>query len=152
MRYILFDVIWLAILSIVVGIIIYPIYLALGSGYPFYFANILFIVVTGISLRFLFFLEYSVIRRNAIVKIAFIFIIPISAIFILDKYILFQEFLDEKGLQSVTQNLTHNKQLSLSKYIRSETIFFAISALISSSAIIFRMIISLWRQTNTSKV
>ncbi len=151
MKFILFDIIWIALLFVILGIILYPIYNTIGPDYPFYFSNSLFIIVAGLCIRFIFFLEYSFMRKWKWSKLLLMFSMPLLLLPLSGYFVDFQEFMDGRGLQTLMTKLTPSHQLQLSKYIRSEMIFFGSSAIISCIALIFRMIISLWRQKNTSK-
>ena len=152
MKFVLFDVIWLALLLLLLTIVLFPIYNAFGANYPFYFANSVFVFVTGLCIRFIFFLEYSFIRKWKWTKLILVFTTPLLLLPLFGYFVDFKEFIDSKGLQSIMSDLHSDRQLSLSKYIRSEMIFFGSSAILSCVVLIFRMISSLWRQKNTSKV
>jgi len=151
-KYFYFDIIWIVFTSILLITILYPIKASLGGNYPFYASNALFIFLTLVGIHFIFFLEYSIIRRTVWIKVAIIFLIPFLLIFIIDKYFLFIEFNNLAGLKSIMTHLGHGEQLQMEKYIRSVTVFFGVGAIISSIAVIFRMIISIWRQFNTNRI
>lgn len=84
-------------------------------------------------------------------KLLLMFSMPLLLLPLSGYFVDFQEFMDGRGLQTLMTNLPPSNQLELSKYICSEMIFFGSSAIISCIALIFRMIISLWRQKNSSK-
>ena len=152
MRYLYFDLIWSVMVLLVITIILFPIYTSIHTTYPFYPSNIFFIVVTGFGIRLLFFLEYSIIRRAKWVKLAILFLMPVLIIPLANYFIDFQVFMENHGLQSLLSTLSADKQFSLMKYIRSEMLFFGSAAIICTVAVVFRMIISLWRQYNTNRV
>lgn len=152
MKYLYFDVIWAAILVIIATLILYPIYTSIAFNYPFYRSNLFFILVTGYGVRLLFFLEYSIIRRAKWAKLTLLFLMPMLIIPLVNSFIDFQVFMENHGLQSLLSSLSASKQFSLMKYIRSEMIFFGSAAIICTVAMVFRMIISMWRQYNTNRV
>lgn len=152
MKFLLFNLVWLAILSLILFLVLFPIYNAIGDDYPFYWPNALFIIVTGICIRLIFFLEYSFIRKLKWIKLFIVFAIPLCLLPMSGYFVDFQELINSRGLQSIMSHLSHKQQTSLSNYIRSEMTFFGSSAILSSIALIFRMIRSLWRQKNTGRI
>lgn len=64
----------------------------------------------------------------------------------------FQFFLDEEGTYAIVDHLRIDRQIPLSKYIRSETIFFGVGALIATIALPIRMLVSIWRVINRNTI
>ena len=152
MKYLLFDIIWVTIPLTITGIVLFTIYQSIDSDYLFYLPNAIFIFITLISVGLIFFLEYSILRKSKIIKLFIIFAIPLLWLPMTEYFFEFQIFIENEGLQSMMESLIPKQQISLIRYVKAEMIFFGSSAYISSIAVIFRMIISLWRQTNTSKI
>lgn len=110
-------------------------------------------VVTFITLiRYIFLLRFVPFKRFAPVKAIMIFLSIPLFVYLMDGLSEFQNTLDENGTYSMVSHLEINKQIPLSKYIRSEMLFFGVGALISTALLPFRMILSIWRVINRNTV
>jgi hypothetical protein len=114
--------------------------------------NITSIVVFITLIRYIFLLRFVPFKRFAPVKAILIFVTIPLFVYLMDGLSEFQNALDENGTYSMVAHLDIDKQIPLSKYIRSEMIFFGVGALISSAILPFRMIISIWRVLNRNTV
>lgn len=133
---------------IIVILIMMPVYNALGSDYPFYTPNILFIAIFITFTRYIFLVKYTFFADVPLIKIIFIFL-PIPIFFYsIDALYDFQRFLDEEGVVSLLGELSAEEQYSMAKYIRYQKIFFGTGAIITLAMLPVRMIVSLWRRKN----
>lgn len=140
--------IWWIITLIIVALVLLPIYSKVGTSYPFYFQNIMIIIIAITSIRYIFFLKHVWIASSMWIKAVFIFI-PIPIFFFLTgAFYDFQAFSDEQGITSALPGLHHNEQLPLAKYIRTETVLFWSAACLGNLLFPFRMLISIWRELN----
>jgi len=131
-----------------IAILMLPIYTALGTSYPYYVPNIIFIVIFITFTRYIFLVKYTFFADIAWVKIVLIFL-PIPIFFYcIDALYDFQRFLDEEGVISILEGLHVDDQYTLSKYIRYQKILFGTGAIITLIMLPIRMIISLWRRKN----
>ena len=64
----------------------------------------------------------------------------------------FNNFLEEKGLQTLVTHLHVEAQSNVINYIKSEMIFFGVGSVIAGIILPFRMLISLWRMKNRGTV
>jgi hypothetical protein len=142
------ELIWWAVTIVITTLIMLPIYNALGSEYPYYFPNIIFIVIFITLTRYIFLVKYTFFADVPLIKIVFIFLpIPIF-FFCIDALYDFQRFLDEEGVISLLGHLHVDDQYALAKYVRYQKIFFGTGAIITLAMLPIRMIISLWRRKN----
>ena len=143
---------WWLTTIVLVALVISPIYLNLNDNYPFYTANILYIIVFVTLTRYIFLLKHTVFSHTLWIKAILIFLpIPIF-LYCIDSMYDFQRFLDEEGLISIMDKLTAEKQSNLSKYIKYEKLFFGAGAIITLIMLPIRMIISIWRVKNRDSV
>ncbi|MBT8189099.1 MAG: hypothetical protein HKN67_03845 [Saprospiraceae bacterium] len=143
-----FELIWILITSLFVGLVMLPVYLNLGMDFPFYIQNIGSIIIAITFIRYIFLLKHHFFTLHKWFKVAFIFIpIPVF-IFLVDVISEFQAFYDEEGIHSIMKDLSYQTQRSMSTYIRTEVVFFWTAAMISTIFLPIRMIISLWREIN----
>lgn len=147
----LLELIWLAATAILVILILMPIRSEIYA-FPFEKANIFFIIVFITLIRWLLFLSNTPFGKAQLIK----GIIGIGAIWVglyaLRQFSLFQNFIDDKGVESITQHLPEARQIALHKYIISEFIFFASGSMIVCVMMPVRMLISIWRTHNLKKV
>ncbi len=147
----LLELIWLGATAILVILILLPIRAEIYA-FPFEKANIFFIIVFITLIRWLLFLSNTPFGKAQLIK----GIIGIGAIWVglyaLRQFSLFQNFIDDKGIESITQHLPEARQIALHKYIISEFIFFATGSMIVCVMMPIRMLISIWRTHNLKKV
>ncbi len=141
---------WIATLILVVLVLI-PIRINAPS-YPFFFQNGVFIVAFVTISRYIFHLRLSLIARMKWIKV--ILILGSAALFFFMTMFLgdFNNFLEERGLQTLVTHLHVDQQTRTMNYIKSEMIFFGVGAIIAGLILPFRMIISLWRVKNRGTV
>ena len=145
---VIFEVLWWIITLVLVLLVLSPIYLNIKGDFPFYFYNIVCIVIAVTFIRYIFLLKHHYIVSAKWIKVLFIFIpIPIFLVLI-DAITIFQSFVDEEGIYSIMKGLPNDLQKGLASYIRSEMIFFWAAAMLSNALLPVRMIISLWREIN----
>ena len=137
--------------AILVVLVILPIYLNIES-YPFYFSNILFIVVFVTFARYIFLLKHTVVAHSLIFKIVMmVAAIPII-MYLLDCVSSFQGFADDIGLEKLVPELSLDRQEAITKYVKTEMIFFGVGAVIVAVMFPFRMLVSIWRGINKNTV
>ena len=154
MRYLkpwLVELIWFAATAILVVLVLLPIRQMI-YGFPFERANILFIIGFVTLIRWFLFLSSTPFNRTHWVKIILGMGSIWLGIYALRQFSFFQTFIDEKGIESITQHLSNEDQVAMSKYIISEYIFFAVGTIIVCIMMPFRMLISVWRTYNLNKV
>jgi len=142
------EVIWWIVTAVVTCLILLPIYSKIGTAYPFYYQNILIIIIAITFCRYIFLLKHHWVSNQKWIKILFIFIpVPIF-FFLIGAFYDFQAFSDERGINSIMDVLSNAEQTQLSKYIRSEMILFWATAFIANAYMPIRMIKSLYREVN----
>ena len=146
------EALWWVITAVIVALLMAPIFTNLGMHYPFYAANIAFIVIFITFTRYIFLLRYTFFSHITWIKAVLVFLpIPIFFYF-MDSLYDFQRFLDEEGLISLMGSLALDSQYSLAKYIRYQKLFFGTGAMITIVMLPIRMIVSVWRVRNRGTV
>jgi len=142
------EIVWLIMTAVITCLVMLPIYSMIGNSYPFYWENVLVIIIAITFCRYIFLLKYHWVSNKKWIKILFIFIpVPIF-FFLIGAFYDFQAFTDEHGINSVMGAITPKDQLKLSKFIRSEMILFWSTAFLANAYMPIRMIISLYREVN----
>lgn len=146
------ELLWWIITAIIVMSVLYPIYSKVGNNYPFYFANILFIVVFITFTRLIFLLPYSFLANWEKIKIAFITITPILLFFLINELNYFQTFLDEKGVENFLAKMSIPEQETMRRYVTAEMLLFGVGSIITSVILPIRLLKSIWRARNRGTV
>ncbi len=141
------EVIWWLITAIVAFIILFPLCNEL-SEYPFFWDNLLFIVVFITFSRLIFLLRYSFIAKQKYIKTGLIFVCIIVAFILIEKVTGFKIFLDDNGPEAIVGSLPREAQSSMMTYIKSEMMLFGVGSVISSIILPFRLVLSIWRVWN----
>lgn len=145
------ELLWWVFTLLVIAIVLFPIW-DNDIDFPFYFQNALLIALFITFTRYIFLLRLTFIARMKWIKVA---IIAVAAIFFFVMTTAlgdFRNFMDEKGLQSLTDHLHVSKQTSIIEYIKEEMIFFGVGSIITGLILPARMIMSLWRMRNEGTV
>ncbi len=133
---------WIVTVIILIGVL-YPIYTEI-TNYPFLIMNATFIVLFITFARYIFLLQHTFLANIEWLKIAIV-LVTIPIIFtIVGNINEFQGYLDEIGLEHFLLGKSLKEQQNLISYIRSETIFFGVGAVITAAIFPFRLIYSLW--------
>ena len=120
--------------------------------YPFMIFNIAAIFAFFTLARYIFLLRYAPFARFMPIKLLFLFLAIPLLVFLMDGLSMFQNYLDEEGTYSLVSHLDRDRQVPLSKYIRTEVLFFSVGAIITTIIFPFRMIVSIWRSRNRNTV
>lgn len=147
-----FELSWIAITIVIIGLFILPILTTLGSAYPFYVENILFIIIFVTFFRFMFFTKHHWFGWSIPVKLILLFSIIPVLMFLSDGFMLFQGFLDEEGIYSMMDGYSIQKQRNMARFIKTEMIFNFTGALICTVMLPFAMLRSIWLQKNRNRV
>lgn len=127
-----------------------PIYLN-DIDFPFYTANIAFVVIFITFTRYTFLLKYTWLYDQTYVKIGIIAFSLLIAVSLLNWLFMFNRFVDEQGLHDLTYHLNYNQQMTLVKYIQTEVLFFGVGSVVSSVVLPVRLMISVWRDYNPGR-
>ena len=146
----LIEIVWWLVTLIVIVLVIYPIRQEI-YGFPFEKSNIYFIIGCITGLRWLLLLPSTPFAKNLWVKLVLIFFCIWLLLFSYNRFGMFQIFLDEKGIISLTNHLSESRQMAMSKYISSEYVFFAVGTMVACIILPFRLVVSIWRTYNLNK-
>lgn len=141
---------WL-VTALIVGGVLYPIY-RVAPDYPFLLRNVLFIVLAVTTTRYIFLLKHTWLAYLTWIKVFFIFAAIPLIFFLIDGINDFQTYLDENTFDSFLGHLKLERRETMTRYIRSEMIFFGTAAVIGTAAFALRMVLSLWRNRNRGTV
>lgn len=143
-----FEILWIIVTLTVISLVLLPIYMTLGDQFPFYRDNAILILIGITFTRYIFLLKHHWVVSSKWFKIILIFFPIVILFFLLDLLYNFQLFNDQEGIKSIMEGMTYMSQNQMELYIKSEMIFFWVTAFISNFLLPFRMIISLWRKIN----
>ncbi|MEE9439117.1 MAG: hypothetical protein V3V14_08970 [Saprospiraceae bacterium] len=146
------EIIWWFITAIIVVLFLIPIYSNIGKDYPFYFSNILMIIIFVTFSRYIFQLKHTWLARNKWVKAVLIFVMIPIFFWVTDSIYNFQNHVEKDGFATMMIHMNPDEAMNLSKYIRYQYIFFGTSTWIVLILFPIRLLISIWREINTDKV
>jgi hypothetical protein len=146
-----FELIWWVITILLLLGVLYPIY-RVNPAYPFWGANVIFIILFVTAARYLFFLRHAFFGRIQWAKILLILIIFPLTFYLVNEINFFQTTLDEEGPEYILGQALVSENLQLIGFIRAQYILFGVGSVIASVALGFRLLISLWRYHNKGLV
>lgn len=145
------ELTWWILTAIVIGLAFAPIWL-LVPDYPFYWQNALFIVIFITFARYTLMLRYTFIAHTKWLKLIIILSSVLFVFVLMTALQDFRNFMDERGLQTLVDDLGVYQQTRIIRYIKHEMIFFGTGSIITAMLLPVRMIISLWRMKNSGRV
>ncbi len=146
------ELVWWLLTAILTIGVLYPIYTKVGTNYPFYGSNILFIITFITFTRLIFLLKYSFLANWEKIKIGLIIFTPILLFYLVNEINYFQTFLDEKGVENFLAQMSIPERESMRKYITAEMLLFGVGSLIAAVILPIRLLISIWRVRNRGKI
>ncbi|NOT36856.1 MAG: hypothetical protein HOP11_05720 [Saprospiraceae bacterium] len=145
------EIIWWLSTGIICLFFLYPIYYY-KIEYPFYKNNIIFIFGFFIFLRWVLLWHLTPYARWQYLKLTIILIIAPILFYFSYEFSDFKNYIDEIGLQEIVTHLKPEEQVAMTKYIRTEMIFFSVCALINGVLVPFKLIWNIWKQHNLNTV
>lgn len=142
---------WVVIAIVVVAVLL-PIFTDLQSTFPYYLYNTVCIIVFLYFTKHIFLLRHAVFSHKGKVKFVLLLLCIPLLLYLVDGHYEVQRYFDEDELYYDLQGLHPDTQVSLSKYIRYEMVFFAVSAFIVTIFFPIRLIVSEWRIRNRGTV
>jgi len=116
--------------------------------YPFFWTNVIFLVVFVTLARYIFLLPYTFLANRQRWKVILVFLC-IPLVFLLVQEInRFQVYLDNYGLEALLGQPGMNPEDSLISYTYSEMLLFGVGSVISGVIFPFRLLLSVWRRRN----
>lgn len=141
------ELLWWLITAIIVGGVLYPIY-RVAPDYPFWVSNVVFIVVAVTATRYIFLLRHTWLAYREKAKLLVMLLtLPLLA-YLINEINFLQTYLDENTFESFLGYLPNDRLLSMTKYIRSEMLFFGTAAVIGIIILFFRLLRSIWLVRN----
>lgn len=143
----LIALLWLLLLILLPIAVLWPVF-SNQVDYLFYFDNILFITLSVLFLRYIFFLKFTWIKNTIIPKLILLFAGIVSAVY--SYYILnkFTGFYNDNGIYHSLDTMELSKQYFLGNYIYRQFIFFASFTIVTGLILPIKMLVSVWRVFN----
>jgi len=148
----LLELIWWIATIIIVVLFISPIYNTVGNKYTFYIPNIFFIVLFITFTRYIFLLKYTFLANNKKLKVALVFTPIILFFYAIDSLFDFQDYIDKQEHIKMLSQLTPDRAVEISKYIKYQFLFFGTGGMIVIFMLPARMILSIWRGINRGTI
>jgi len=146
-----FEGVSVAMTLLISLMILMPIY-ANTRDYRFYLFNFLFVFLFLTFTRYIFLLKMAPFSHHQISKLIIIFFsIPLIWL-ILDGVGQFQSYSDELGLQTFVEHLEAEEQSSIILYMKNQMLFFGAGSIVATIILALRLVVSIWRVKNTSRV
>ena len=145
------ELLWWLFTLIVVVAVLFPVYSRIDR-FPFWTANIVFIITFITLTRYIFLLPFTLIAKRQILKIALVFLCIPLIFYLIQQLNFFQTFLDEEGIEAVVGNLPFGQRGKMVDYVRSEMLLFGVGSIITAILFPFRMIASVWLYRNRGTV
>jgi len=146
-----FEAVSIIMTAMISLLVLLPIYTN-TQNYRFYFFNLLFVFIFLSFTRYIFLLRMTPFSHHQLTKLIIIFLaIPLIGL-ILDGVGQFQAHSDEIGLQDFVSHLPADKQVSIISYMKNQMLFFGAGSIVATVILALRLILSIWRVKNTSKV
>ena len=130
------------------ALVLLPIYQSIGGQYPFYFSNTVYIVLFVVLTRYLFLLPHTFWAPRQVLKVVYIFAAVPLIFYLIQEHNTFQTYLDEQGSDALVGQLPYARRDGMFTYIHTEMTLFAVAAVVSAGALIFRMVYSAWSWRN----
>ena len=144
----LLEVIWWLVTAVIVGVVMYPIWINFPE-FKFNVVNIINIIAFVTFTRYTFFLKYTFIAYQEKIKIGFVLFTLMIIIAISTQIQSFNVWMDggdpDVLLSSVGKSSLRE---SLLNYIKSEFLFFVVGAIVAAIVLAGRLLISVWSVRN----
>lgn len=145
------ELLWWLLTAIIVVAVLVPIFLKI-EDYPFYFMNVIFVVVFLTFGRYIFLLKHTFLAHRRYLMVAIILVSPILISYLISNINFFQTYLDEEGMDAIVGHLPFGERNGMIGYIRNELLLFGVGSVITAIVLPFRLVLSLWRSYNGTKV
>ena len=141
------ELVWWIVTLVILGGVLYPIY-RVAPDYPFWIPNIVFIVVFITAARYIFLLRHTWLARPEKPKLLLMLLALPLFFYLVNEINYLQTYLDENTFEGFLGHLSGKRLLSMTKYIRSEMLFFGVGAIIAIIVLFFRLLRSIWLVRN----
>jgi hypothetical protein len=111
-----------------------------------------FIITFVLVTRYLFFLKYSFLATQQVLKVGLFFLFIPFIFYLFSCLHGFRTFLDEEGMYYPMRNLPAENAVWLGNYMYYEMVIFGTGSIVASIIFPFRLIISVWTLRNRGKV
>ncbi len=131
-------------------IVVMPIMLS-TTYYPFYYENILFVIVFITLVRMMIFISSSALSLHVYVK-AFFVLAGVSIVFYLfGRFEDFKTYLDNFGTIRFLGHLSDKRQQAMTLYVENEMLFFGIGSIALAIIFPFYLVRSIWMWHNKGR-
>ena len=137
--------------AVVVVVVMYPIWTQF-PGFRFQWTNVLYIIAFLTFTRYTFLLRYTFLAKAQNVKIGFILLTLIIILGLVTQIQDFNVWIDAGDPERLMPLVPQSKRDGLLNYIKSEFLFFAVGAVVASTFLAGRLLMSVWRTRNKEGV
>jgi len=145
------EILWWVFTAVVAVAVLFPI-IKNVDDYPFYFSNIIFIVVFITFARYFFLLKHTFLAQRKVLKVIIFFLCIPLVFYLIQEVNALRGYLDENGIDALVKNLPYENHLSFAKYIKNQYNFFGSAAIIVTVLLPLRLVLSIWRNRNRGTV
>lgn len=145
------ELTWWAITVLILLGVLLP-FQAYWQTYPFFWSNVVFLLVFITLTRYIFFLPYTFLAHRQFLKVAFVFICIPSVFLLIQELNRFQTFLDYNGIEAILGISGLTIENSLINYTYSEMLLFGVGSIICGIVFPLRLLWSVWRLRNRGRV
>jgi len=146
------EFIWWLITAVIIVLVMFPIWSAVGTDFQYHTSNILAIFILVTYTRLIFVLRHSLIARRTGYKALFIILSIPLFVYFTDRLNDFKIFVDDNGYSALLPDQIAVDAVNITQYVRYEYIFFSVAALMVVIMVPFRMLLSIWRTRNRGTV
>ena len=137
--------------AVVVVVVMYPIWTQFPE-FKFQWTNVLYIIAFLTFTRYTFLLRYTFLAKAQNVKIGFILLTLIIILGLVTQIQDFNVWIDAGDPERLMPLVPQSKRDGLLNYIKSEFLFFAVGAVVASTFLAGRLLMSVWRTRNKEGV
>lgn len=144
------ELFWLLFAVCLSIIVVMPIKL-ITTYYPFYYENILFVIVFVTLMRMMILVSSSALALHVYVKVFFV-LAGVSIVFYLfGRFEDFKNYIDNFGTIRFLGHLSDKRQQAMTLYVENEMLFFGIGSIVLSIIFPFFLVRSIWMWHNKGK-
>ena len=139
----IFELSWWAFAVVLAGMVVLPIYSTVPA-FPFFGANVLYVVVAVTLTRYLFLLHVSWLRDRLILQAAVAFLLIPLIFYMVQEFNAFIIYFDERGPDVLIRGLEPELGRTMDRYMHAEYRFFGVWAIVASAVMPFRLVYNAW--------
>ena len=140
---VVFELAWWAFALVLACLVVLPIYSTVPD-FPFFFPNMLYVVVAVTLTRYLFLLHVSWLRDRLIAQAGLAFLLIPLIFYMVQEFNAFIIFFDERGPDVLIRGMESDMGQTIDGYMHAEYRFFGVWAIVSAVIMPFRLVYNAW--------